>query len=889
MQRYRLSLLPALAGLAALAGSAAVAGAQTLDSVTLAGMRWRTVGPANFEGRVADIVGIPSPSKTFFVATAGGGIWKSTNGGITMRPVFTNEPVVSMGALAIAPSDTMQVWAGTGEQNSRNTIEPGGGIYKSTDGGITWKLMGLEKTQHIGRIAVNPTNPNVVYVAALGAAWKTNPERGLYKTEDGGQTWKLAKFVNDRTGFIDVAIDPRNPNVVWASSWQRIRGPYFLTSGGPGSALWKSTDAGATWTEIKGGGFPETEKGRISFSIYPQNTNIVYAMVEADSLPNPHPKKGEAKQKLKSGLYRTLDGGKTWEKMNGTDTRPFYYSQVRVDPRDSNHVWFSSTPVLVSSDGGKTARTATQGIHVDHHAMWIDPGDPNHFIVGDDGGVSITYDGGGNFWFPANLPIAQFYDVSYDFAVPYKVCAGAQDNGAWCGPSRRKNGPVTNAYWYTISGGDGFYTAQDPNDPHIVWGESQGGNVSRLNTETGERTSLVKPSWRPRYTQYEDSILIERGDTARPATKDVEKKIADLRSRQKADSAELDLRFNWETPYFLSPHNPQVFYMAGNRVLKSTQRGDNLYPISPDLSKKQIGKIDTSMHKTGGITLDATGAETYGTVVSLAESYVRPGFLYAGTDDGNVWVTTTDGASWTQIPESRFAGLPAEGVYVSRIEPSHFDSLTFYISFDNHRRNDFTPYLYVTTDGGRSFRSLVNDLPRTSPADFVHVVREDPFNRDLLYVGTSRAAYVSLDRGRDWQRFMSGMPTVPVYDLKIHPRDRELIAATHGRGLWIADVAPLEQMAGDSGRTIVAENTHLFQPTTAYEYGEGPAMGESSNGSGHAAFESPSPEYGAQIAYRISGTGANATAALAGETTQAGASGAQAGAENAAEAPAGGR
>jgi len=345
MSRFRIA--PLLAGVA-LASIATTAEAQMLDSLTLTGFHWRTVGPANFEGRVADIAGIPSPSKTFFVATAGGGIWKTTNAGVTFRPVFDNYPVVSMGALAIAPSDTMQVWAGTGEQNSRNTIEPGGGIYKSTDGGLTWKLMGLEKTQHIGRIAVNPTNPNIVYVAALGAAWKSSPERGVYKTEDGGTTWKLVKFINDKTGFVDIAIDPKNPNVVWATAYQRVRGPYFLVSGGPGSGLWKSTDAGSTWTEIKGGGFPETQKGRVMLAIYPQDPNIVYTMVEADSVRGQAATKDGKRQKLANGLYRTKDGGKSWEKMNDADTRPFYYSQVRVDPRNADHVWFSSTPVLVS-------------------------------------------------------------------------------------------------------------------------------------------------------------------------------------------------------------------------------------------------------------------------------------------------------------------------------------------------------------------------------------------------------------------------------------------------------------------------------------------------------------------------------------------------------------
>src|SRR5262245_5685857 len=878
---HRIRLLPLLAGVAALAGPV-TSSAQKLDSLTLGGFRWRTVGPANFEGRVADVTGIGFPSKTFFVAAAAGGIWKTTNGGVTFRPVFDNQSVVSMGALAIAPSDTQQVWAGTGEQNSRNTIEPGGGIFKSTDGGLTWKPMGLEKTQHIGRIAVHPTNPNIVYVAALGAAWKSNPERGVYKTEDGGTTWKLVKFVSDKAGFVDVAIDPKNPNVIWASSYERVRGPYFLISGGPGSALWKSTDAGATWTEIKGGGFPETNKGRISFSIFPQNTDIVYAMVEADSVRGKPAVKGAARQKLGNGLYRTTDGGKTWEKMNDADTRPFYYSQVRVHPKNSNRVWFSSTNVLVSDDGGKTARSATQGIHVDHHAMWIDPGDPDHFVVGDDGGISITNDGGGNFWFPANLPIGQFYAVSYDFSMPYNICGGAQDNGSWCGPSKRKQGPVTNAYWFTFAGGDGFWTAQHPNDPNVIWGESQGGNIVRRDLRTAENTRIVKPAWLPKYQQYEDSVLVTRGDTTKPETKETAKRIADLRSRQKADSVDLDMRFNWETPFFLSPHNPDVFYMGGNRVLKSTQRGDNLYAISADLSKKNWAKIDTSMNKTGGITLDATGAETYGTVVALQESYVTPGYIMAGTDDGNIWVTKNDGATWEPVPISRFAGVPQTGdIYVSRVEPSHFDKDTWYVTFDNHRQNDFTPYVYVTTDGGKSFRSLANDLPHESPADFVHVVREDPTSRDLLYVGTSRAVYVSLNRGTNWQRFSSGMPTTPVYDLKIHPRDHELIAATHGRGFWIVDVAPLQQMAGDKTATVLAEATHLFTPKTAYEYGQGLTMGASSNGEGHAVYNAPSPQYGAEIVYRLTAAAAPAeVATMAGGEAQNGG--------NAAAPPAGG-
>jgi hypothetical protein len=708
-----------------------------------------------------------------------------------------------------------------------------------------------------------------VYVAALGAAWASNPERGLYKTEDGGETWRIVKFVSDKAGFIDVAIDPRNPNVIWASSWERVRGPYFLKSGGPGSALWKSSDGGATWTEIKGNGWPETQKGRISFSIFAGNTDVVYAMVEADSLPNPRPQPGQQPQRLKNGLYRTLDGGQNWEKMNDANTRPFYYSQVRVHPRNQNRVWFSSTPVLVSNDGGKTVRTAQQDIHVDTHAWWIDPGDPDHMVAGNDGGIAITWDGGGNYDFPAALPVGQFYEVSYDFQVPYHICGGAQDNGSWCGPSRRKTGGITNTYWTQVAGGDGFFTQQHPREPWIVFAESQGGNMQRLDLRTGERTSLVKPGWRPNYVTIEDSIMFVRGDTSRPASREQQRRITELRSRQRADSLESDMRFNWNTPYFLSPHNPDVLYAGGNRVLKSTARGDGLYPISPDLSKKQWGKIDTSMTKTGGITRDATGAETYGTVVALAESYVRAGRLVAGTDDGNVWVTVNDGASWQQIPMSRFPGIASGDIYVARIEPSHFDANTFYIAFDNHRNNDFTPYLYVTTDFGQTFRSIVNNLPKESTADYVRTIRENSHNRDLLFAGTSRAVYTSLDRGQSWHRFMAGMPTVPIYDLQIHPRDRELIAATHGRTFWVVDIAPLEQLAGPAGQRVVASSVHLFEPPVQFDYGEGPMRGQSQYGNGHQRFEAPSPPHGAHLVYRVAaGAAPNGGAPAGGQGRQ---------------------
>ena len=848
MKRTRL-----LGAVALIMAICAPAGAQTLDSTFMAGMRWRPIGPANMMGRVSDVAGLPSPSKTFYVASVAGGIFKTTNGGTTFKPLFQNERVVSMGMLAIAPSDSNQIWAGTGEPNSRNTISPGGGIYKSTDGGEHWTLMGLEKTEHIGRIVVHPTNPNIVYVAAVGAAWRSNPERGLYKTEDGGKTWKLIKFISDKAGFVDVVMDPTNPNVLFAASWERVRGPYFLTSGGPGSALWKTTDGGSTWTEVKGGGFPATTKGRIGLSIAPSNHNVIYALVEAEppagspakDLPGTPGNNCRNVGKGGCGLYRSTDGGSTWEWMNGIDVRPFYYSQVRVDVKNPDRVYWSSTPVQFSNDGGKTVGNATGGIHVDHHAMWMDPGDENHFIVGDDGGIAQTWDKGGTYDFLNVFPIGQFYIVSYDMGMPYRVCGGLQDNGSWCGPSRKAspNNPITNHDWFTFNGGDGFYTAQDPRDPNIIYGESQGGNMARMDLRTGVRTSLRKPSWLDRYRSFEDSIVIERGDTAKPSTPGLQKRLQDLRMRQVTDSVALALRWNWNTPFFLSPHNPDVFYAGSNRVMKSVKRGDDLQPISPDLTYHDSTKIYISTRVTGGVTKDTTGAETYATIVSLAESPIRAGVLYAGTDDGRVWSSLDDGRTWNEHTKS-FGKLVPAGTYVSRIEPSRADVNRWYVTFDNHRNGDFTPYAFVTDDGGKTFRSIAGGLPRGGP-DFVHVVREDPVNANLLYLGTDVGAYVSLDRGATWQKFMNGLPTVPVHDLRVHPRDRELIAGTHGRSIWIVDVAPLQQY---SAQLVASADPALLQSKPALAYQDSPVGGESM---GHKAFQAQGPQFGAEITYWV--------------------------------------
>ncbi|HJQ09451.1 MAG TPA: hypothetical protein VJ840_00295 [Gemmatimonadaceae bacterium] len=845
----------ALACAALCAGSASAQLSTPLDSATLAGFRWRSIGPANMGGRVTDVEAVSSNPKIFYVATATGGIWKTINAGTTFFPIFDKEKVISMGDIAIAPSDPNILYAGTGEEDSRNSISPGGGVFKSTDAGRTWKLVGLEATQQIGRIVVDPTDPNIVYVAALGHAWNSNAERGVYKSTDGGTTWKLSKFVSDKAGFVDLAMDPKDHNTLYAASWERVRGPYFLKSGGPGSGLWKTTDGGVTWREIRGAGFPETTKGRIGIAIAASNPQTVYTWVEADTLPHALAR-GEKpdtakRQKTNSGIYRSNDGGATWtltyrnEPPAGGagglgDARPFYYSQIRVDPKNPDRIYWMSSVFRVSEDGGKTYRRGALGVHTDWHGMWIDPNDPDHYILADDGGIAITYDRGGTYDFINTFPIGQFYAVSYGMEKPYKVCGGLQDNGSWCGPSRAKNRVgITNNDWYNVGGGDGFYTAVDPEDPNVVYSESQGGNASRLNIQQNTRAIIMRGGGRDRTSIFEDSVIIARGDTTKPETPQITAAVEAMRRRAAADSAR-GYRFNWSTPFFLSPHSASTIYMGGNRLLKSSDRGDHFYPISPDLSTRDSARIIMSTRFTGGITRDNSGAETHGTITTVAESPIRPGILWVGTDDGNVWLSTNDGGSWTDIT-TRFPGVPKK-TWVSRVEPSHFDTATVYVTFDNHRDNDFKPYVYVSTDFGKTFRSINNNLP-SGGVDFVHVIREDPANRDLLFVGTDIAAYVSTNRGANWQRFMTGLPTVPIHDLKIHPRDRELIAATHGRSIWIVDIAPLEEM--NTG--VMSRQAHFFTPKTAFEY----SLGNIQNFPGQKYFVAQNPPYGAELVYRL--------------------------------------
>jgi photosystem II stability/assembly factor-like uncharacterized protein len=819
--------------------------AQVPDSATLASFKWRSIGPVNMAGRITDVEGDPRNSKVFYVAGATGGIWKTVNAGTTWVPLWERQPIASMGDIAIAPSDPNTIWAGTGEEDSRNSVSPGFGIYKSTDGGVTWKSMGLEKTQHIGRIVVHPTNPNIVYVAALGALWGSNPERGLYKTVDGGKTWTLSKFISDKAGFVDVAMDPRDPNTLYAASWERVRQPYFLKSGGPGSALWKTTDGGASWKEIKGGGFPETTKGRMVIAIARSNPNIVYTMVEADSV------RGARPQRLLSGLYRSTDAGRTWKWMSTVNNRPFYFSQIRVDPKNPNRVYRMAVDFQFSDDGGYSWRLGMLGQHEDYHSMWIDQNDPEHFVIGGDAGIFQTWDRGGTYDAINNMAMGQFYGVSFDYQVPYRVCGGLQDNGTSCGWSRRRGGQLQMTDWFAVFAADGLQTAQDPHDPNLVYYESQGGNISRRNLATGETVNIRARTVTAQ--TYGNQIAQIRGDGTKPLTPEQEKQIVDIRARMKTEMADpnVALRWNWNTPFVLSQHDPNVFYSGADKLFKSVKKGVAPYAISPDLSAHNAdwlrvsGGFDADGNPapdaSGGITRDATGAEENATIVTINESPIRAGLLLVGTDDGKAWLTRNDGAQWEDL-SARFPGAPAMAHIVS-MEPSHFDSATMYVTIDNHRRNDFKPYVYASTDFGKTFRPIASNLPTDRP-NSAYVIREDPVNRNLLYAGTELGAWASLNRGGTWFALDQNIPVVPVYDLKVHPRDRELIAGTHGRAIQILDVAPLQQLSTD----VLAKAAQLFEPAVSFIYGQMPPGSEPR---AQRPWKGDGGPAGADIAYRL--------------------------------------
>jgi photosystem II stability/assembly factor-like uncharacterized protein len=756
-----------------------------LDDTFLKNLEFRSIGPANMGGRIDDIAVVENNPSTFYVGAATGGLWKTTNNGTTFEPIFDAQSSTSIGDIAIAPSDASIIWVGSGEPNNRQSSSWGDGVYRSLDAGKTWTNMGLRDTKHIARVVIDSRDPSIVYVAALGHLWGPNKERGVFKTIDGGKTWTNVLFINEDTGVTDLAIDPESPLTLYAAAYQRRRTPWGFNGGGVGSAIYKTVDGGANWTKLTKG-LPEGITGRIGLDIYRRNPNTVYALVENN----------------KGGVFRSDDRGETWRKMSDMDSRPMYYSQVRVDPNNDQRIWQLAAPMYFSEDGGKNWVTSFgQRIHGDFHAMWIDPANSDHVLAGSDGGLEVSYDRGRTWDFINTIPLGQFYEVSLDNQKPFWVYGGLQDNGSWSGPSGTLNQEgITNDDWFRTGGGDGFYSVVDPSDPSIVYVESQNGSVSRLELKTGERKS-IKPEARPGEKRY---------------------------------------RFDWNSPIVISPHNNHTIYFAGNRVFRSTDRGTT-WTWSDDLTKDQ----DREKLPIMGALPDKTtlsrhdGVETFGQIVTLAESPIKEGLLYAGTDDGNLQVSRDSGKTWKNITD-KVPGVP-KNTYVSRVAPSRYSEGTAYLTLDGHRADDYSTYVFVTTDFGESWKAIKSNLPAGVTA---RVIREHPRNQNLLFLGTEFGAYVSWDRGGRWTRLKGNLPLVRIDDIQIHPRDNALVLATHGRSVWILDdLSPLER-AADS---VLASDIHLFAVAPATHF---PLYGRKGD-TGHKWFAAPNPPYGAVINYYL--------------------------------------
>jgi len=763
-----------------LLGSPGYSGEDPEDSL-LKSFVWRNIGPANMGGRISDIQALDTDYRIAVTASASGGVWKTTNAGTTWEPIFDRYGSGSIGAVGLFQQNPDIIWVGTGEANVRNSVGWGDGIYKSTDGGKTFTHMGLKDTHHIAKIATHPTDPDVVYVAAQGHLWGHTGERGLFRTADGGRTWeRLSGGLPDdgRTGCTYVLIDPRDPGVIFTAFWERLRRPYRFDSGGPNGGLFKSVDGGRTWKKLTNG-LPGGNVGRIGLAVFRQDPRIVMAIVEHGFQPRRNSDDHADMSKLGTGIYRSEDGGETWAYLNRYNVRPFYYSQIYINPLNADRVYVMGTRAMVSEDGGKTLTAGMPGIAGDFHVMWLDPGEKDRYYVGNDKGISITHDHGAHYNFFDNFCISQIYNVSADLRDPYAVYVGLQDNGVWGGPSNsRDTVGITNDNWFKFHSGDGFVTAVDPLDWTTVYSESQGGRMRRNHAVFRQVSVGITPSSQ-NTLNWEDRI------PKAPA------------------AAHPSLRMNWNTPFIISPHNPRTLYYGANFLFKSVNRGDTWLVISPDLSTNDPVKTD---RESGGLTRDVTRAETHCTIVTLSESPLQPGVIWAGTDDGNLQLSVNDGASWTNLRD-RIQGVP-EGIWVSRVEASHHELETCYVTFDGHRSDVFQPFVFRTQDMGQTWEEITSDLPE---GHCTYVIREDPKNPNLLFVGTEFAAFVSWDKGKAWMRLNNNLPTVAVHDLLIHPSG-DLIAGTHGRGAWILDnITPLQQLTAD----VLEKEAFLFAGPTA--------------------------------------------------------------------------
>ena len=753
-------------------------------------LEYRSIGPAIMGGRVADVEGVPGDPNVVYVASASGGLWKTTNGGVTWKPIFERQGTLSLGDIALAPSNPEVIWVGTGESNVRNSVSFGDGVYKSTDGGKTWQHMGLKDSERISAIVINPQNPDIVYIGALGHAFGPNEERGVFMTTDGGKTWTKTLYIDNQHGVSDLEIDPTNPNILYAGMWSFERKPWTHRSGSEKGGVYKSIDAGRTWTKLTNG-LPKLI-GRIGVRVAPSNPNVVYAIMES--------KEGT--------LYRSDDRGETFKMVSkNTDivSRGFYYTRVRVDPTNENHIFAVASTLFTSVDGGKTFRSITGRTHIDYHALWLDPKNPKRMWHGQDGGIAVSYDGGESWEAVYNIPLGQFYQIHADNRLPfYYVMGGLQDNGSWAGPSRtREPAGIMNDDWRMVSFGDGFYVVNHPDIPDLYLSESQGGAIAWTDFRSREQQS-VNP-W-------------GRGSGGGPA-------------------AGQKFRFNWNSPIVLSQHDKATVFLAGNVVFKSPDFGKTWEQISPDLTTNDPEKLKDA---GGPIAIENSTAEYHSTIISIAESPVQKGQIWVGTDDGNLQLTTDGGKNWRNLVKN-VSGVGANSP-VSHVEPSRTNANTAYIAFDRHMLDDFRPYIFKTTDSGANWTNISGNLPAKA---YVQIIREDPKNTNLLYAGTELGLFASYDGGKNWMALnLKNLPNVAVHDILIHPRENDLILATHGRSIWIFDDATaIQQMTPQ----ILNSSAHLFSVRPALRY----TSRFTRYGIGDKQFTGPNPPPGALITYYL--------------------------------------
>lgn len=792
------------------------------DDPALRSFRWRVIGPVGQGGRVDDIAAVESNPSIFYVGFATGGLWKTENAGVTVTPIFDTYGTHSIGDIAIAPSNPNLLYVGTGEPNNRQSSSFGEGIYKSTDAGRSFTHVGLRETQTIARIVVHPRNPDIVWVAANGHLFGPNPERGVFKTTDGGRSWNKVLYVDENTGATDIVLDPSNPDVLFAATYQRRRTPWGFAGGGPGSGIWRSDNGGQNWTRLSGNGLPPGTMGRIGLDIARSNPNVIYAQIEVAPDREPpvaQPAGGRGRggggggrggqeqppDPLISGMWRSNDKGRTWQFLANQNSRPMYYSQVRIDPNNENVVYVGGTQASKTTDGGRTWRQLNGLGHVDHHAIWINPNNSNHVMYGNDGSVDVSYDGGMAWRSMRTWAVGQPYHVSVDMRRPYYVCTGLQDNGSWCGPSSSRSNNILAQDWYRVGGGDGFYSQIDPTDYTILYSESQNGNIRRVNLRTGASESI-----RPR--------AAGRGGRGGGGGQEADTASGPPSNIVPEPPRGTEFRWNWNSPILLSPHDASTVYIGGNRLFISRDRGET-WAMTGDLTRQidrdqraimgMPGSLPSCGRNRVGPCIPSRndGISSYGTIVTIAESPAVRGVLWVGTDDGNVQLSRDGGQSWTEVGKN-LPGGPRE-YYISRVEASHFDPATAYVSLDGHRNDDLRPYIFVTRDYGQTWSSIVSNLP---PWGNVNTIRQDPRNRNLLYAGTEYGFYVSLDEGRSWKRFMTGLPVVRIDDVVVHPRDRDLVLATHGRSIWIMDdISPLQQLTP----AVLAADAYLFEPRDA--------------------------------------------------------------------------